>query len=269
MATEVLNALLGEVRKAHTTAGGDASTTTPAVIQFPPGTQWCSIEGRNYSTAVVVQFAFVPYLRIFKTADALATITDQSETLQDNATATTADYNSLDTAANLDFVYVGSHLKFRGVQVDIVNTNSVASVLSTDYWNGSTWANASSTDGTISGGTTTFGQDGAITWTVPTDWAKVDLATAVATTGTAVRDRSASLYWVRFKVSVAFDATVSAASMVALAASTSYAELVTARPREQLVSRGPEGWAGIEHRTDAGTANVMVNVASLVRTGFP
>lgn len=266
MATGTWGAWLGEVRRAHTTAGGDASSTTPAVIQFPPGTQWVSIEGRNYTTAVVVQWAFVPYLRVFKTADALATITDNSETLQDNSTSTTATLNSWDTAANNHYLYLGAPIKFRGVQVDVVNTNSNASVLSTDYWNGA-WTNAASTDGTINTGAS-FGQDGAITWTVPSDWTKVDLATAVATTGAGVRDRAVPLYWVRFKVSAAFDATVSAASIVALAGSTNYLESISARLWQCMVSRGPDGWAGIEHRTDAGTANVIVNVASIGRVGF-
>jgi len=268
MASDVLDAALGEVRKLHATAGGDASSTTPAVIQFLPGTRWVSVEARNYSTAVVVQVAPCPYLVALKTTDSLATVTDLSETLQDANTATVATLSSMDTAANGHYVYVGSHAPFRGVLVDVVLTNSTVSVLSTDYWNGTTWANASSTDGTINTGAT-FGQDGAITWTVPTDWAAVGLATAVATTGTAVRERNAALYWVRFKVSVQLDASTTVASLVALARSTAYYELVAGRVVNQIVNRGPGGFAGVEHRTDAGTANVLVNAATLSRAGFP
>lgn len=267
MATEVYSGPLGEIRKAHTTAGGDASTTTAAVVQFYVGTQFVAVEARNYTTAVVVLVGLCPYLTILKTGDALATATDNSEVCQDNNTATTATLNSWDTAANNHYLYLGAHQQFRGVVVDVVNTNSNASVLSTDYWNGSTWANASSTDGTINTGAS-FGQDGSITWTVPTDWAKVDLATAVTTTGAAVPQRTAPLYWVRFKVSAAFDATVSAASIVALAKSANGYELVTGRVREMLVSRGVGGFAGIEHRTDAGTANVLVNVGAVGRGGL-
>ena len=267
MATETLNAALGEVRKAHTTAGGDAATTTPAAVAFPPGTRWASVEGRNFSTAVVVQVALCPYLVVLKTADALATATDYSEAAQDGSAATDVDLSSLDTAANNDYLYLGSHVPFRGVQVDVDATNSVASVLSTDYWNGTTWANASSTDGTIATGFT-FGQDGAITWTVPTDWAAVALATAVATTGTAVRDRNTALFWVRFKVSVQLDASTTLNSVLALPRSTAYMELVSGRVLEQIVNRGPGGFAGVEHRTDAGTAHVLVHVATLARSGF-
>jgi hypothetical protein len=268
VATETIAGALGEIRKAHATAGGDASSTTPAVVQFPPGTQWVSVEGRNYTTAVVVQVGFCPYLVVLKTGDALATVTDYSEVAQDNNTATVVDLSSLDTAANLDFLYLGSHLPFRGVLVDVNATNSTVSVLSTDYWNGTAWTNATSTDNTTSGGAT-LAVDGTIVWTVPTDWAKIDLATAVATTGAAVRDRSTPLYWVRFKVSVQLDASTTLSSVVALGRSTNYQELVTGRERQMMVSRGVNGVAGLEHRTDAGTASVLVNVATLGRSGFP
>lgn len=269
MPTEITTGPVGELRGAHGTAGGDASSTTPAVIQLPPGTRWVQVEGRNYSTAVVVQVALCPYLLVLVTGDLLATATELSENAQDASTSTVVALSSLDTFANGDAVYLGAHIPFRGVQVVVTLTNSNASVLSADYRKSdNTWAALTVTDGTQTGGTTTFGQSGAITWTMPTDWVSARLVDTVTTVGAAVPQRGAQLYWARLKVSAALDASVSASSVVALARSTKYADLVSGRTIEAAVQRGVGGYAAVEHRTDAGTANVIVNVAGPIRGGF-
>lgn len=264
---ESIAAALGEIRAAHTTAGGNASSTTPAVIPFPSGTRWVQVEGRNYSTAVVVQVAFVPYLAVLKTADLLATITDYSAAAQDGSASTDVVLSGLPTFANGGALYVGAHIPFRGVLVDVDAANGTAAVLSGDYRKSDdTWAALTVTDGSAAAGAT-FGQDGAITWTMPTDWVPASLSSAVATTGAAVPNRNAGLYWVRLKVSAALDASTTLNSLLALARATTYAELVSGRVLEMSVDRGLI--AGAEHRTDAGTANVIVNVAAAAGRGFP
>lgn len=250
------------MRSASTAAGGTALNTTALVIPIPAGTAHVSLEGRNYSTAVVAQIALVPWLTVLKTPDLLATVTDYTDAAQDADAATDVVLSSLDTFANGDAVYLGSHIPFRGVICDVDAANANASTLSADYRKSDgTWAALSVTDGTASGGAT-FAQDGAITWTMPTDWVAEALATAVSTTGAAVPHRSAPLYWARLKVSAALDASTTLNSLRALARSTAYAELVTGRVLEFGVTRGHGGIAGIEAKVNAGTGNLIVNVAA-------
>src|SRR3972149_4552495 len=142
MATEILQGPLGEVRAVSTAGGGTALTTTAARVVLPRGTKWLSLIPRALTGADVVQFNFNPWLTIIKTTDLLATqanITDYSDAAQDSSAATDVDLSSLSTLANLDAVYVGSHLPFSGVEVDIDAANGTASVLTVTYWDGSAW----------------------------------------------------------------------------------------------------------------------------------
>jgi hypothetical protein len=219
------------------------------------------IEGRNYSTAVVAQIALVPYLSVMKTADNLATITDYSANAQDGSASTDITLSSLDTIANLDYLMVGSHLPFRGVAIDVDAANGTASVLTVKYRKSdNSWADISKTDGTASGGAT-FAVDGNVTWTMPTDWIPCKL-TDTGAIGTAVPNSGSMLYWTRWEVSVALDSSTTLNSMMALSRSTAYYELPTGRLIEQEILQGPNGWAGIEARTDAGTLNLIVNAAA-------
>jgi hypothetical protein len=108
--------------------------------------------------------------------------------------AGTADV-AIDTAANGDYLYAGFSDVFGGLQVDMdgANVNAVASVLTAEYWNGSAWSTLTVTDGTDAAGAT-LGQDGAITWLVPTDWVQREI------TGLGTK------HWVRFSVSAALSA---------------------------------------------------------------
>ncbi|TXH57203.1 MAG: hypothetical protein E6Q97_04705, partial [Desulfurellales bacterium] len=175
MATEIFNGPVGEVRIAGASKGV-ACTTTAAFTLLPAGTKTIQLIPRNFATAVVVRYALCPWITVLKTADSLATFTDYSQEANDASTSTDITLSSLDTLANGDAVYVGSHLPFRGLVADVDSTNATASVLSVYYWNGSAWADTSASDGTASGGAT-FAQDGNITWTVPTAWTKASLAT--------------------------------------------------------------------------------------------
>lgn len=250
--------VLGEIRAATTPAGGASLTTTPQVIALPVGTSQVMLEGRNYSTAVVVQAALSPYLLVLKTADSLATVTDYSEAAQDGDAATDVVLSSLDTLANGDALWLGSHLPFRGALVDVDAANANAATLAAHYWNGTALATLTPTDGTASGGAT-FAQDGPITWTVPSDWVKATLR-EIATADGAVPFSREPIYWARLSVSAALDASTTLNSVLALARSTAYAELTTGRVLEANVLRGVGGVAGIEARTDAGTAALIVNV---------
>ena len=250
----------GEIRAASASVG-TALSTTATVIPFLPGTQYALIEGRNYLTAAVARVALVPYLRVFKTADSLATITDYSENAQDGNAATDVTLSSLDTLANGDALWVGSHLPFRGLLADVDAANGTASVLTGTYWNGTALADISLTDGTDSVGAT-FGQDGAITWSVPAAWTPAPLTTIGSAAG-GVQASSQSLYWVRLVVSAALDSSSTLNSLMALSRSTAYAELTSGRLLECSVNRGAGGMAGVEALTDAGTGNLIVNCATV------
>ena len=261
MAVETHADAVGEVRLAGA-ANGVALTTTAAFTSFPSGTNYITLMPRNVVTAVVVRYALCPWLVVLKTSDALvaaSNITDGSEALQDNDTATTLSLNSLDTAANGDFIYVGARQPFRGVRVIIGNSNSVgASTLTVKYWNGSAWANITATDGTTGGGDT-FNTSGNVTWTVPTAWAVTSLRVAGDTLlrAPAVLD-DPTIYWTRWETSAAFDATVTATGMQSMARSTVYGEFDVGVGKEMKVARVLGGTSCIEALTDAGTANLLV-----------
>lgn len=256
---ETVAAPLGELRGGTST--GVSLTTTAAFIQIPKGTQHLFLTPRNFTTAVVARVALNPYLVVLKTVDALATApTDYSESAQDGDTSTDVDLSSLSTAANSDFLYVGSHRPFRGVNCDIDAANANASVLTVKYWDGSAWTSISATDGTASGGAT-MAVDGNVTWTIPTAWTSASL---LGTGDTTVSFPFAGnkLYWTRWEVSVALDSTTTLNSMLALAPSTNYFELSANQNFELGITKGPEGVGCIEALTDAGTGNLAVGFAA-------
>lgn len=256
MATEIFNGPVGEVRIAGASKGV-ACTTTAAFTNLPAGTKTVQLIPRNFATAVVVRYALCPWITVLKTADSLATFTDYSVQTNDASTDTDVTLSSLDTLANGDAVYIGSHVPFRGLAVDVDSTNSTASVLSVYYWNGSAWADTSATDGTASGGAT-FAQDGNITWTVPTAWTKASLATTNSlASGTGMY--TDPKFWVRLSVSAALDSSTTLNRVTAMPRSTSYAEIPSDVRLEFGIQSGDGGVAGIEALTDAGTANLIIN----------
>lgn len=252
-------------------ANGTALSTTLTTIALPIGTEFVSLEARNFVTAVVARYALCPYLTVLRTQDRLLTLpTDVSENAQDGAAATDVTLSSQDTWANGDALYVGSHIPFRAVRVDVDAANGNASVLTVNYWNGTVWGTITATDNTASAGAT-LAVDGTITWTVPTDWAANSLRAIallagddsdLANTLTAPSlDRI--LYWTRWEVSAALDASTTQNEIHALSRSTAYAEITTGKPsHEFFIRRGPSGIGAIEALTDAGTGNLLVNVGS-------
>ena len=261
--SQTIAAEFSEVRAASTASGGSALTTTASLISIPFGTNWISLTPRNFVACNVARYLLNPYLLIVRTSDALVTtgnLSDISDEMQDGDT-TTASFNSFDIAANGDFLYVGAAIPFRGAAVDVTNTNTVGgTTLTVKYWNGA-WSDISATDGTTSGADT-FGVDGNVTWTVPATWVKTSL---FASGDTLLRSSwsGVDLYWTRWETNAIFDTTVSVAQIRALNRSTAYSEWLEGQTYEQAIQTGgPGGVACIEALTDAGTANLLVNVAT-------
>lgn len=263
MTTETVPAVLGEIRSASTAGGGTALTTTAARIVLPIGTRWFSLTPRNFSTAVVTKFNTNPWLSVFKTTDALATdanITDYSTNAQDGSTSTDVTLSSLATLFNGGSVYVGAAVPFGGVVVDVDAANGTTSVLTVEYWNGSAWVTTSATDGSASGGAT-LAQDGSITWTVPSAWAAGTLNEITGKNLFSELMRE-NFFWTRWTVSAALDSSTTLNSMGAINRDTTYGELVSGQAFEQSCYVGTGGISSVTALTDAGTANLIVNVAT-------
>lgn len=270
MANEIYAGPLGELRLAGASKGV-ACTTTAVYTGLPEGTHYIALTPRNFATAVVVRFALCPYLTIFKTTDDLATdtnLTEYSSEAQDADTATSVVLSSLDTAANSDYLYVGSHVPFAGVHCDVDAVNANASVLTVKYWNGAAWTDISDTDNTTSGGKT-MAQDGTVTWTVPAAWVPNTLAgiRTILTTDLLKTVQHAllhnhDLYWTRWEVSAALDSSTTLDHMIAMPRSTAYGELLPGQPFEETINMAPGGFGGVVSLTDAGTANLVINCAT-------
>lgn len=135
-----------------------------------------------------------------KTVNDGAAYTDYSANVVDNNNATVADFDSLDTIANGDWVIIGTAARsIMGAAWDLKTFNGNAATFTVEYWNGAAWvALANGTDGTLTGGFT-FGVDGQMTWDLPAAglWVASTIATIEA-------------YWVRIGVSAALDADTTA-----------------------------------------------------------
>mgnify|MGYP001562093983 CR=1 FL=1 len=278
VAAETIAAQLAEVRSCPDSdgsqvAGGPALSTTLKVLSVPLGSDWLSITPRNFVGAGVTRFALNPYLTILRTTDSLTlygNFNDHSVELQDGDTTDVA-MDAQGTAAAGDFIYVGATVPFRGVAVTVgTDPQNTASVLTVNYWNGA-WTAISETDGTETGGNTTFAQTGNVTWTVPATWTLASLQHIGDVTASAAAFRDnwtikssliVPLYWTRWEFSATTEATWNVSQMKSLNRSTAYAELLEGQTFEQSIqSEGPGGFACVEALTDAGTANVVINAA--------
>ncbi|KKN31641.1 hypothetical protein LCGC14_0821900 [marine sediment metagenome] len=273
---KTIEAPFEEIRRASAAGGGTTLSTTLALISLPIGGDWLTMLPRNFVTAVVAQYALNPWLTIIATTDALAskrrlvsgaqTISetdDISEEMQDGDSVDFA-INAFDTAANNNYIYVGSWLPFRGAQVALNNKNDIASVLTVNYWNGGWGAVDTISDGTDVSGDT-MKQDGDVSWVVSSDWKRDSLLNIGDTT---VKESwgGASLYWTRWEVSVALDTTVDLVTMRALNRSTTYAELPEGIVFSEAAIAGPNGFSCVEALVDAGSGNLVVNAATKIGT---
>ncbi len=266
MPDTTLPGALGQGKSATTTGTGTALTTAPGTIMLPLRTRRIDLIPRNYSTAVAAQWTKVPWMTVLKTTTLLTTVaglTDYSNAAQDNSTSTTLDISSLATIANNGALYIGAYQPFIGVVVDVQNTNSTASVLTVKYRKSdNTWATTSATDGTISAATT-FAVDGNVTWTEPTDWIACRLVDVAVNPDPQIGHMLyESLFWTQWEVSVALDASTTLNSMVAIPRAT-YADISSGVIWSEQVSVGTNvgrgSICGISARTDAGTANLIIN----------
>lgn len=125
---------------------------------------------------------------------------DDTDALRERGTSTTATYNSM--AADVDFIYIGCDVPFRGAYVNVVNANGTASVLVATYSkNDGTFAGLTETDNTASGGAS-LAIDNSMTWTVPTDWEK------------RVINGSGPHFWVRLAFDGGTDSATSLAEII-------------------------------------------------------
>ena len=278
----ILPAEFSEVRAASTAAGGTALTSTAGLISLPFGSDWMSLTARNFSsTCKVVQFVLNQYLTIVTTTNLLtgtsviggAGITaavncDISKEMQDGDDTDFA-IDSIPTLTNGGAIYVGSPLPFRGVAVDIGSeANDTTSALTVKYWSGA-WTDTSATDGTVSGGSGKSMQiDGNVYWAVQSTWEKESLS-VIGDTALNESWSGPKLYWTRWEWDAALDST-DIVQMRPLNRSTSYAELMEGQAFEHTVrtSETSESISCIEALTNAGTANLIVNVASVTTTGL-
>lgn len=119
-----------------------------------------------------------------------------TDDVTDDKTTTYADISSLDTLANNDSLFVRCPVRANKITLAVGSANSTVSALTLHYRkNDGTWADASATDGTKTGGNTTIGQSGDITWTLPTDEVPHYMF-------------GQSGFWYRISVSVQLDASV-------------------------------------------------------------
>lgn len=258
-----------ELRRIGAALGVSVTAGTPVFTQLLPNTQYVSVVP-TLTTAVVAEIRRSPWLTILLTADDLATApTDASANAQDASATTSVTLSSMSTLANGDALYVGSWVPFQGVDIDIDAANATASVLTVSYWNGSAWVDISDTDGTASGGAT-MAQDGQVTWTVPTAWAKASLRGIAA----ALQDghevaNSVSFdyvniphYWTRWTVSVALDSSTTADHMLAINRSDAEFEMRTLERWESYTNWGVGGYSAIEADCNAGSALILMAAGS-------
>lgn len=263
MATLVQASAFRDIRLVGASKGVSLTDAASHTV-LPRGAKFLQLTGRNYSTAVVIRFRLNPWITVLKTSDLLATkanLTNYSEEAQDGSTSTDVTLSSLATLANSGAVYVGSYVPFAGLVADVDAANGNAATLAATYWNGSAWTDITPTDGTETGGAT-FGQDGSITWTVPTAWSPTSLEAAVTTAAKNIGILKQPLYWVRLAVSAALDSSTTLNSLIAIGGHTEYGELVAGVPWEQSITVGPYGVASVSALTDAGTANLIINAGA-------
>lgn len=85
-----------------------------------------------------------------------------------------------------DYLYIGHASQFSGVKFEF-QTRGSGYVLEFEYWNGSSWADLTSSGNYLVDDTSNFESDGLLSFTAPVDWA------------TATVNSVASKYWIRIK----------------------------------------------------------------------
>ncbi len=140
--------------------------------------------------------------RAFFFDNSAGTYTDVTAAVSERGTTSNATLSSAE--ADVDFLYIGCAVPFRGVRVNVNAANGTASVLVATYRKSDdTWAGLTETDGTASAGAA-LAIDNTITWTVPTDWITFSV------------NGSPPLYWVRLAWDGGLDSATTVAELVPL-----------------------------------------------------
>lgn len=270
MATEIIKTMLGEHRAASTADGGTALGTAAVCVPLPFGSNYVWVKPRNFAGgATVAKLTFNPWIHVLMTKDLFATApTDLSDVAQDGSTSTDLDLSSFNTLANGDMLLVLSRVPIRGVLADIDAANGNASVLTVNYWHKGqkAWTTTGATDNTAAAGKS-IAQDGTIEFTVPTDWGVASLREIADKAGYnlpkgAWEHEDMPFYALQFVWSAALDAACRLNSLYALNRSTAYSEWVSGDTLEGMIQTGPGGIGCIEALVNAGTGNLIVNVAT-------
>ena len=270
MATETRGAPWGETRGIHTTAGGIAVTATSQAVPIPNSTRELEFSIRNAgSSAVSVLWAANPSLVILHTADSLATApTDATNKMRDGIAGNVLVLDSLDTAGNGDFIYVGAKIPFGGVAVNVTAANGTSSVLQVKYYDvgDADWKDIEDTDGTLSSGKT-FAQDGNVTWTMPKqdeEWKRISLKSAGDTSINTFPYATEELYWTRWETSAAFDSEVEVTGMHALSRNTYFSEIFFDDTKKIAVNSSDlTGNTSFEFKTNTGAGNMIINAHAI------
>lgn len=201
---------------------------------IPPWANYLTVEAPS-ATLELITMGLGPPIRAVYFFDASRAEGQQyidltKELTDKNASTGSGTYlNSMQTA---DFIYVGTPRRHRGIGIDVTNTNGNAAVMSAGRSNGSGGFTALTiTDGTDVVGAT-LGADGVVSHTVPAGWAPIQLNLGSGRL-------SEKLFWTRYAVNAALDATVSIVAVVAAANLT-----------VNSLESDAEGYAGIVIRSN-------------------
>jgi hypothetical protein len=144
---------------------------------------------------------------------------------------TTEDINlaTVLATANSGVLYIGSKVKFRGIFLRLLDSvSSIASVMTVQYWSGG-WEAVGLLDRTSINGKT-LASGGAVTWTLPVDWAVRNISD---TNG---------LYWV--KVTVSATPTGAVASQIGTIRASALRAPTTFRTLQLIFQEAPTGGDG-------------------------
>lgn len=275
---EVFAGEMGELRSISTADGGTSLSTTVSYIQFPALSKagdkkkgHLFITPRNFSTAVVAKYLLNPWITVLTTTDAMKTVTDYSIEAQDNSTSTSVTLSSLPAYVNElsgGFFLIGSHTPFGGAYFDMDGTNSTGStVLSVYYPNhGKVWT---TTGATVTGVTSSvaFDQDGLVYWTPSSSWGAFKLTDLYPNTPEAYYTR-VPMFWTQWRCTQVLDSSTTVDSITAYNRSTNYSEWLEGQHFEEKIDYGFGGYGCIQALTNAGTANLIVNLAQLKEGEF-
>lgn len=254
MPAPTLPASLGYPRLLSAADGGTDLTTTPVFIAVPQEVTNVILITRNFESGVanVATISLNPWITVISTLDGMATSPSvQSAAAQDGVAGTVVTLSNLPTLANGGAVYIGANKPFSALQADVVAPNGGGGTMAVTYWNGTAWTTITPTDNTAN-----FANDGSITWTVPTDWVKANLQTAIAYGAPRV-GLTNTAFWVRIATSAVYDASVTLASLYALGQYGHSGGLEA--PEGYVFQEQTADVGNISASTDAGTANLIVN----------